>query len=54
MVKERDNVMTIGELATYLNPRIEFVKRVMRSLTVLEARKAIDRYRAKNRRVRLA
>ncbi|NLO32613.1 MAG: AAA family ATPase [Candidatus Hydrogenedentes bacterium] len=35
------------------NPRIEFEKRVMRSLTGLEKRGIVERYRAKNKRVRL-
>jgi hypothetical protein len=35
------------------NPRIEFEKRVMRSLVALEKRESIERYRAKNKRIRL-
>ena len=35
------------------NPRIEFERRVMRSLAALEKRESIERYRAKNKRVRL-
>jgi very-short-patch-repair endonuclease len=35
------------------NPRIEFEKRVLRSLVRLEKRNAVEQYRAKNKRVRL-
>ena len=35
------------------NPRIEFERRVMRSLGALEKQESIERYRAKNKRVRL-
>lgn len=35
------------------NPRLEFEKRVMRNLSILETEDIIERYRAKNRRVRL-
>lgn len=35
------------------NPRIEFEKRVMRGVGILEKRERIERYKAKNRRVRL-
>ncbi|MBX7256479.1 MAG: AAA family ATPase [Candidatus Hydrogenedentes bacterium] len=35
------------------NPRLQFAKRVMRCLTVLERREVVERYRAKNKRVRL-
>ncbi|HPO14056.1 MAG TPA: AAA domain-containing protein [Candidatus Hydrogenedentes bacterium] len=35
------------------NPRFEFAKRVMRCLGALEKRMAVERYRAKNKRVRL-
>lgn len=34
-------------------PRIEFEKRVMRSLAVLEKRESVEKYRAKNKRVRI-
>jgi very-short-patch-repair endonuclease len=36
------------------NPRVEFERRVMRSVSALEKREQIERYKAKNRRVRLA
>ena len=35
------------------NPRMEFSKRVMRSVLALERRSIVERYKAKNRRVRL-
>ena len=35
------------------NPRIEFERRVMRGLVALEKQESIERYRAKNKRVRL-
>jgi hypothetical protein len=35
------------------NPRLEFEKRVMRSLGMLETKDVVERYRAKNKRVRL-
>jgi very-short-patch-repair endonuclease len=35
------------------NPRVEFERRVMRSVDVLERRERIEKYKAKNRRVRL-
>lgn len=35
------------------NPRLEFEKRVMRNVATLEARDVLERYRAKNKRVRL-
>lgn len=35
------------------NPRAEFEKRVMRSVVTLETKDVLERYRAKNRRVRL-
>ncbi len=35
------------------NPRVEFERRVMRSVSMLEKHERIERYRAKNRRVRL-
>lgn len=35
------------------NPRLEFEKRVMRGLATLEARDVVERYRAKNKRIRL-
>lgn len=41
------------EIVTRGNPRIEFEKRVMRSISVLEGREQIEKYKAKNRRVRL-
>jgi very-short-patch-repair endonuclease len=40
-------------IVTRGNPRIEFEKRVMRSVGVLEGRELIEKYKAKNRRVRL-
>jgi hypothetical protein len=41
------------EIVTRGNPRIEFERRVMRSIGVLEGRELIEKYKAKNRRVRL-
>ena len=38
---------------THGNPRIEFERRVMRSLAALETQESVERYRAKNKRVRL-
>jgi very-short-patch-repair endonuclease len=35
------------------NPRMEFESRVMRNVNVLEKRERVERYKAKNRRVRL-
>lgn len=35
------------------NPWVEFEKRVMRSVSALEKRSCIEKYKAKNRRVRL-
>jgi very-short-patch-repair endonuclease len=35
------------------NPRVEFEKRVLRCVTSLERRSVVEKYRAKNRRVRL-
>jgi HEPN domain-containing protein len=35
------------------NPRLEFEKRVLRCLDMLEKREIIEKYRAKNKRVRL-
>jgi very-short-patch-repair endonuclease len=35
------------------NPRMEFEKRVMRSVNLLEKRETVEKYKAKNRRVRL-
>jgi len=40
-------------IVTRGNPRIEFEKRVMHSIGVLEGRELIEKYKAKNRRVRL-
>ena len=40
-------------IVTRGNPRTEFERRVMRSLGILERRELIERYKAKNRRVRL-
>lgn len=34
-------------------PRIDFQKRVMRCLTALERRESVEKYRAKNERVRI-
>ncbi len=41
------NVLTRG------NPRVEFEKRVMRGVNSLEKRERIEKYKAKNRRIRL-
>jgi hypothetical protein len=35
------------------NPRMEFERRVMRNVNLLEERERVERYKAKNRRVRL-
>ncbi|MBI1745767.1 MAG: AAA family ATPase [Acidobacteria bacterium] len=35
------------------NPRVEFERRVMRSVDILEKRERIEKYKAKNRRIRL-
>lgn len=40
-------------IVTRGNPRIEFERRVMRSIGVIEGRELIEKYKAKNRRIRL-
>ncbi len=41
------------QIITRGNPRTEFEKRVMRNLSILEDKEIIERYKAKNRRIRL-
>ena len=40
-------------IVTRGNPRVEFEKRVMRSISILEERERVEKYKAKNRRVRM-